>query len=160
MFDSVGSPPSCAVGDAYCGYCEGLEIVQDCLGQRAPRVFVGDGFCDAQLYLYDGALVDFNCPEWSCDGGDCGAATETPVDCATASPTASNHSSVENVAATVAIEAIQRWEAPSLDVSRVYDCQRSPLSHTIVRVASATVSAVAETGFSPRGTQLFNDTSL
>ena len=57
--------------DSYCGFCEGSTIVQDCRGVHAPMAFIGDGFCDAGVYLYDGKVVDLNCEEYECDGGDC-----------------------------------------------------------------------------------------
>ena len=66
--------PSCphAGGcDDWCGLCDDEPLVRDCNGHMAPSGFVGDGYCDAGLHRYDGELIDFNCPELDCDGGDC-----------------------------------------------------------------------------------------
>ena len=43
----------------------------DCAGNIAPEGWLGDGFCDNNAYLWNGYFIDFNCPEFNFDGGDC-----------------------------------------------------------------------------------------
>jgi len=90
--------------------------------------------------------VDFDCPAFGCDGGDCPSASE----CGTDAPTPSGPRERDVYAAT--IEEIQRRATLDFedddgdDASIVFDCSRSVLSHRVVRV-SGVVSAVAGTGF-------------
>ena len=70
--------------DELCGFCgEYGSLLHDCHGVEAPSVFIGDGFCDDGTYLYDGKTVDFDCPAFGCDGGDCPSALArtTPPSC-------------------------------------------------------------------------------
>lgn len=130
--------------DAYCGFCDGSMIVQDCRGVHAPSIFVGDGFCDSRIYLFDGKLVDFDCPEFECDGGDCVDGTDPHAHeggCATAM----DASVGELFDAT--IYAIQHRGDRGDDLARAFDCHRSALSHRIVRLRGVAVSLVAEDGF-------------
>ena len=60
--------PEASSCDSYCGFCAEKPLVRDCNGREAPSAWVGDGFCDDSFYLYNGALVDMNCDERSCDG--------------------------------------------------------------------------------------------
>ena len=133
--------------DELCGFCgEYGSLLRDCRGVEAPSVFIGDGFCDDGTYLYDGKTVDFDCPAFGCDGGDCPSALE----CGTDAPTPSGPRERDVYAAT--IEEIQRRATLDFedddgdDASIVFDCSRSVLSHRVVRV-SGVVSAVAGTGF-------------
>ncbi|KAH8068703.1 sulfuric ester hydrolase [Aureococcus anophagefferens] len=133
--------------DELCGFCgEYGSLLRDCHGVEAPSVFIGDGFCDNGTYLYDGKTVDFDCPAFGCDGGDCPSASE----CGTDAPTPSGPRERDVYAAT--IEEIQRRATLDFedddgdDASIVFDCSRSVLSHRVVRV-SGVVSAVAGTGF-------------
>ena len=90
--------------------------------------------------------MDFDCPAFGCDGGDCPSASE----CGTDAPTPSGPRERDVYAAT--IEEIQRRATLDFedddgdDASIVFDCSRSVLSHRVVRV-SGVVSAVAGTGF-------------
>ncbi|KAH8077170.1 sulfuric ester hydrolase [Aureococcus anophagefferens] len=133
--------------DELCGFCgEYGSLLRDCHGVEAPSVFIGDGLCDDGTYLYDGKTVDFDCPAFGCDGGDCPSASE----CGTDAPTPSGPRERDVYAAT--IEEIQRRATLDFedddgdDASIVFDCSRSVLSHRVVRV-SGVVSAVAGTGF-------------
>ena len=43
----------------------------DCAGNIAPEDWLGDGFCDNNAYSWNGYFIDFNCPEFGFDEGDC-----------------------------------------------------------------------------------------
>tara|TARA_B100001093_G_scaffold188274_1_gene180824 strand:- start:120 stop:2600 length:2481 start_codon:yes stop_codon:yes gene_type:complete len=43
----------------------------DCAGSIAPESWLGDGFCDDNMYSWNGYLIDFNCAEFNYDGADC-----------------------------------------------------------------------------------------
>ena len=74
--------------DSYCGYCKALDhdcqgplLATDCelesLGFRSCKDWLGNGCCD-DGYGYEsdsGRRVDFNCPEFHCDKGDCDSCT-------------------------------------------------------------------------------------
>jgi len=49
----------------------GADEVEDCNDNCGPLEWVGDGYCDDETYEYEGNMIDFNCSEFSYDGGDC-----------------------------------------------------------------------------------------
>ncbi|KAH8046532.1 sulfuric ester hydrolase [Aureococcus anophagefferens] len=132
--------------DELCGFCGEYGA---CCGLPRRRGAVGLHRRRAlrrRHALYDGKTVDFDCPAFGCDGGDCPSASE----CGTDAPTPSGPRERDVYAAT--IEEIQRRATLDFedddgdDASIVFDCSRSVLSHRVVRV-SGVVSAVAGTGF-------------
>ena len=46
-------------------------LIEDCNGICAPEQWLGDGFCDAGSYSYNGNPIFFNCEEFNNDEGDC-----------------------------------------------------------------------------------------
>ena len=54
-----------------CGPC-GIGEIQDCLGNCVHASWLGDGLCDDGEYAYNGNDIYLNCPEFDCDGDDCG----------------------------------------------------------------------------------------
>ena len=138
--------PSCphAGGcDDWCGLCDDEPLVPDCNGHMAPSGFRGDGYCDAGLHRYDGELIDFNCPEHGCDGGDCqpGAdAYDHEVPCATAAPTPATP------APTQQVDTIASIQNSTIISSHFMDCRPSPRHHALVRV-TCVVTLVTKVGF-------------
>ena len=138
--------PSCphAGGcDDWCGLCDDEPLVPDCNGHRAPSGFLGDGYCDAGLHRYDGELIDFNCPEHGCDGGDCqpgAGAYGHEVPCATAAPTPLTP------APTQQVDTIASIQNSTLAGSHFMDCRPSPRHHALVRV-TCVVTLVTKVGF-------------
>jgi hypothetical protein len=61
-----------SMGSGVQSLCPPGEI-EDCNGNCAPTDWIGDGFCDNGVYDYGGNLIDFNCANFSFDGGDCAA---------------------------------------------------------------------------------------
>ena len=47
------------------------SIFVDCAGNEAPEEWLGDGYCDNNAYSWNGYFIDFNCPEFGFDEGDC-----------------------------------------------------------------------------------------
>ena len=47
------------------------SVFVDCAGNIAPENWLGDGFCDNNAYSWNGYFIDFNCPEFDFDYGDC-----------------------------------------------------------------------------------------
>ena len=137
--------PSCPhVGgcDDWCGLCDDEPLVPDCNGHMAPSGFRGDGYCDAGLHRYDGELIDFNCPEHGCDGGDCqpGAdAYDHEVPCATAAPTSITPAPTQ-------VDTIASIQNSTLAGSHFMDCRPSPRHHALVRV-TCVVTLVTKVGF-------------
>jgi len=138
--------PSCphAGGcDDWCGLCDDEPLVRDCNGHRAPSTFVGDGYCDAGLHRYDGELIDFNCPELGCDGGDCQPGTDAyghEVPCATPAPTPLTP------APTQQVDTIASIQNSTLAGSHFMDCRPSPRHHALVHVVCV-VTLVTKVGF-------------
>ena len=138
--------PSCphAGGcDAWCGLCDDEPLVPDCNGHRAPSVFLGDGTCDAGIHRYDGELIDFNCPEHGCDGGDCQPGNDAhgiEVPCRTPAPTPLTP------APTQQVDTIASIQNSTLAGSHFMDCRPSPRHHALVRV-TCVVTLVTKVGF-------------
>ena len=137
--------PSCphAGGcDAWCGLCDDEPLVPDCNGHRAPSGFRGDGYCDAGLHRYDGELIDFNCPEHGCDGGDCQPGADAyghEVPCATAAPTSITPAPTPG-------DTIASIQNSTLAGSHFMDCRPSPRHHALVHV-TCVVTLVTKVGF-------------
>jgi V8-like Glu-specific endopeptidase len=53
-----------------------LGEIEDCFGNCAPEAWLADTYCDDGTYEHNGTFIYFNCPEFSCDGGDCDANSE------------------------------------------------------------------------------------
>lgn len=132
--------------DTYCGLCEDQPLVLDCDGNKAPSSWIGDSFCDNHHYMYDSEFVNFNCPEYDCDGSDCESDDANGLEatqCATAPP------SPESLPPTMmsSVAEIQTQFDNSEDVLLYdYDCFRSPLEKEIVTVRGI-VTLVETTGF-------------
>ena len=47
------------------------DTIVDCTGNEAPEDWLGDGFCDNDAYSWNGTFINFNCPEFGFDNGDC-----------------------------------------------------------------------------------------
>ena len=138
--------PSCphAGGcDAWCGLCDDEPLVPDCNGHMAPSGFRGDGYCDAGLHRYDGELIDFNCPEHGCDGGDCQPGNDLhgiEVPCRTPAPTPLTP------APTQQVDTIASIQNSTLAGSHFMDCRPSPRHHALVHV-TCVVTLVTKVGF-------------
>ena len=52
------------------GVCDEGQL-EDCNGNCAPDVWVGDGFCDDGSFQFNGIDIFFNCDVFNNDGGDC-----------------------------------------------------------------------------------------
>ena len=52
------------------GVCDDGQL-EDCNGNCAPDVWVGDGFCDDGAFQFNGIDIFFNCDAFNNDGGDC-----------------------------------------------------------------------------------------
>ncbi len=64
---------SATVDDGSCYYgtnCADDEI-EDCDGNCAPSIWVGDGYCDEYNYNWGGVPINLNCYQFNYDGGDC-----------------------------------------------------------------------------------------
>ena len=129
--------------DAWCGLCDDEPLVSDCNGHRAPSVFLGDGTCDAGIHRYDGELIDFNCPEHGCDGGDCQPGNDAhgiEVPCRTPAPTPLTP------APTQQVDTIASIQNSTIIGSHFMDCRPSPRHHALVRV-TCVVTLVTKVGF-------------
>ncbi len=60
-----GNHPDCA--GAGCA----ADEIEDCNGNCAPAIWVGDGYCDDGTYSHNGVPIFFNCAQFNNDGGDC-----------------------------------------------------------------------------------------
>ena len=128
--------------DAWCGLCDDEPLVSDCNGHRAPSVFLGDGTCDAGIHRYDGELIDFNCPEHGCDGGDCQPGNDAhgiEVPCSTSAPT-------PLTPAPTQADTIASIQNSTIISSHFMDCRPSPRHHALVRV-TCVVTLVTKVGF-------------
>ena len=137
------SCPHAGLCDKWCGLCDDEPLIRDCHGHRAPSGFVGDGYCDAGLHRYDGELIDFNCPELDCDGGDCQPGADAyghEVPCATAAPTPATP------APTQQVDTIASIQNSTIISSHFMDCRPSPRHHALVRV-TCVVTLVTKVGF-------------
>jgi len=65
------------------GDCTGAssEFVVDCMNNRAPVSWSGDGTCDNGIYAHNGHWINLNCAAAEWDGGDCAAQALTHMEC-------------------------------------------------------------------------------
>jgi len=49
----------------------GTGLIRDCNGNCAPVAWIGDAYCDAGFYTYNGVPIFFNCPQFGNDGNQC-----------------------------------------------------------------------------------------
>lgn len=63
--------PGTDCGSASCGGGCPPGLVADCNGLCVPAEWLGDGYCDMEVEEYEGKLVNLDCFELGCDGGDC-----------------------------------------------------------------------------------------
>jgi len=72
---SFGTNPSNVLCNCLPGYsgaqCQ-FRVINDCNGNPAPDVWVGDNVCNNGNIKYGSNWISFNCPAFDSDGGDCG----------------------------------------------------------------------------------------
>lgn len=122
--------------DTYCGLCDDSRLVEDCDGNYAPSSWIGDGRCDSDNYLYDSVLINFNCLEFDCDDEDCLVPDKNGLwsECETAPPSGQTPAPTPQKAITPIADVQFKNDTASDLVFYDYDCYKSPLEATTVRV--------------------------